>query len=273
MTFHKKARFVQKHIFDYFAAFRGTKFNGTADFRSVHSKGVFDIWGAQFALPPDFIQAHFDEAPAFDSVVVPLPTFFNAGYHYRQYDLWENAALRYRAAGARYRALRRLAVQGHDYDNERRFLKGEIRARRYFQDKPWVAAFWFGIGYDALSDFGDSIMRPAYWGLASIFAFAGLYYAAVFVNCGSPMPAEAFGEALYPSLKNAVVLISWDKATEVSAGANCVELSMKTNIWGALSLALAQIAQKIWSAGLLFLFLLAVLITHKRQPISGACTA
>ena len=63
VTFHKKARFVLTQ-FEYFVGFRGVKFYSVAELSlPVHCKGVFDMWGAQFASPPDFIQAHFDEAP------------------------------------------------------------------------------------------------------------------------------------------------------------------------------------------------------------------
>ncbi len=40
---------------------------------------------------------------------------------------------------------------------------------------PWLAAFWFGVGYDALSDFGRSMMRPFYAWLVLSALFASVY--------------------------------------------------------------------------------------------------
>jgi hypothetical protein len=51
-----------------------------------------------------------------------------------------------------------------------------------------------------------------YWGLASVFAFAALYYVAVFYSCAST--AGSFGEAL--TFHEKMLLIIWGKAVEIS---------------------------------------------------------
>lgn len=264
--FYRDANFFLAK-FDQSASFAGAYFHGDAYFRAISGERSFSMGGVTFETVPNFIQAHFSEAPRLDDLTFGRSV--EGGRFWRSLRRTAPATHGFFSpalagssdrsvnVNARYRALRRLAVQGHDHENERLFLRGEIRARRYILDKPWHAAFWFGIGYDVLSDFGSSIMRPVYWGLGSIIVFAGLYYAAVFAGCGQP-PSQAIGEALYLSLKNAVLLISWDKAAEIPTASTCIESTMKGSIWSALALAAAQIAQKIWSAGLLFLFLLAV---------------
>jgi hypothetical protein len=248
VSFSGNARF-RGATFSKYATFAGAHFRQQADFTAIHGERAFNLSGATFDILPDFIQAHFDEAPRLDNLTL-AGSVEGRGF-------WR-PLLRASPADtpARYRALRRLAVQGHDHDNERRFLKREIRSRRYILDKPFHAAFWFGAGYDVLSDFGGSISRPFYWGLASVLAFAGLYYAIVFAGCG-PTPAEAFDQALYLSLKNAVLLINWDGA-DIPKAAKCLADAKEASTRFALVLAAAQIVQKIWSAGLLFLFLLAV---------------
>jgi len=78
---------------------------------------------------------------------------------------------------ARWRALKRLAIQGHDHAREQTFFKGELKARRWSEDKPWDAVFWFGVFYQVLSDFGRSLLRPLLWWGVSVVCFAGLYVA------------------------------------------------------------------------------------------------
>lgn len=88
---------------------------------------------------------------------------------------------------ARWRALKRLAIQGHDTDRELEFLSGEVRSARFAGDwpLPWpvwkatawsgVLRFWAGLLYQTFSDFGRSLLRPLIaWSLCIIF-FAAYY--------------------------------------------------------------------------------------------------
>ena len=72
-----------------------------------------------------------------------------------------------RDLSARWRALKRLAVQGHDHMHELEFFQNELKTRRWSTDRPWHAVFWFGLFYGWLSDFGRSIVRPLFWWAAS----------------------------------------------------------------------------------------------------------
>jgi hypothetical protein len=74
-----------------------------------------------------------------------------------------------------YRAIRRMAIQGADYEREQMAFKGELRLRRRILDKPWHAGLWLGILYDGVADCGRSIVRPFAAWLASIFVFAVIY--------------------------------------------------------------------------------------------------
>jgi hypothetical protein len=235
--------------FEQSANFENTRFNGRANFRAINGQRNFSLEGVVFEDAPDFIQAHFNEPPRLDAVTLAQEA--------EGKGLWRS--VRHPASAdvvARYRALRRLTAQGHDHENERVFLKREIRARRHTLDRLWHAAFWFGLAYDVLSDFGASIARPFAWGVVSVFAFAGLYYALIFAGCGSA-GGEGFYQALYLSLKNAVQLINWDGA-DIPQAAKCVEAAKEASTSFALFLTVVQLIQKIWSASLLFLFLLAV---------------
>ncbi len=247
-NFSSGARFAGSK-FDEGAGFDRAHFKGRAEFFGISVDGHFSLAGTVFEAVPDFIQARFAEAPRLDNFILA------SGAKHALF-WWPSQNAETGDIAARYRALRALAFRGHDHDNERLFLKGEFRARRHTVDKWWHAAFWLGIGYDVLSDFGGSIMRPAYAGLASVIAFAGLYYAAVFASCG-PTLTEAWDQALYVSLKNAMLLINWDGA-DLPKAADCLFQAKNDSTRFALALATMQITQKVCSAGLLFLFLLAV---------------
>ncbi|MEZ5775452.1 MAG: hypothetical protein R3D33_12330 [Hyphomicrobiaceae bacterium] len=77
---------------------------------------------------------------------------------------------------ARWRALKRLAIEGHDNDREQQFFAMEVRSARFSTDWPahwrvWdreamtgVFRFWTGLLYQIFSNFGRSLIRPlAFW--------------------------------------------------------------------------------------------------------------
>ena len=103
------------------------------------------MMGATFKKVPSFNQADFKQAPDLDNVDFPLPGYWRRGDH-KLIPL--------------YRAIRRMAIQSADYEREQMAFKGETRSKRGTEHKPWHTAFWFGIAYDAFSDFGRSIARP-----------------------------------------------------------------------------------------------------------------
>ena len=61
----------------------------------------------------------------------------------------------------KYRALRRMAIQGADYESEHKAFKGELRSRRWCIDKWWHPSAWLGVLYDGIADCGRSITQPA----------------------------------------------------------------------------------------------------------------
>ena len=105
--------------------------------------------GANFEQTPTFSQADFKQAPDLDDVQFQLPRFWRKGQP-RLIPL--------------YRALRRMAIQGSDYEREQMAFKGELRSRRWTTDKPWALGTWFGLFYDGLADCGRSMARPLCFG-------------------------------------------------------------------------------------------------------------
>lgn len=184
-------------MFESFATFEETRFESEAVFVAIDGKSHFTLRGAIFLEVPDFEQAHFAEAPRLDIAQMPL-----------------SRRLFSRSAAsdwtARWRALKRLAVQGHDNERELLFFAEEIKAARGVQDRafpslrnlfrkgeaawPGGARYWVGILYQAFSDFGRSMLRPLAWWWGSTVVFALLYLAGYFSRALC-YPAGIFGWA------------------------------------------------------------------------------
>jgi hypothetical protein len=226
-------------------SFTEANFQSDARFIGIKVERAFDMAGAKFAKVPFFNQADFKQAPDLDAVAFPLPGFRRKG---------DPGII------PLYRAIRRMAVQGSDYEREQMAFKGEIRCKRWTEHKPWHPAFWFGLAYDALSDFGRSIARPMAIGAASWLAFAAAY----FWNAGVPLPewgaacasdgAPRALKALTLSAANSLPLIGSSRgeiATQFYTG--CLQLP-HIPAWSPI----LQISQTLWSTVLIFLFLLAL---------------
>ena len=146
------------------AYFGASSFKKIATFSGISGKSVFSLNNVKFSNVPDFTEAHFEEAPQFDSVDLEPVRFQKLQAH----EIDTNIP-------SRWRALRRLANQAHDYEHELQFLKCEIIARRRTKDKLTHARFWFGWIYQLLSDFGRSMWLPLFWLGFSLLLFATIY--------------------------------------------------------------------------------------------------
>jgi hypothetical protein len=185
--------------FNRVAEFNGAIFEGETSFNAIRGGQAFSMSNARFESLPDFTQAHFEEAPRLDNVEVrgtllsqrqPNNAFTTFGApppllhrlrsalnsHYREIKSSINRRTSKenprRDMAARWRALKRIAIQGHDTDRELAFFSGEVRSARFAGDwpAPWPIwkptvwsgffRFWFGLFYELFSNFGRSILRP-----------------------------------------------------------------------------------------------------------------
>lgn len=200
------ARFYQH------ATFEAARFDAVASFEAILGERRLSMAHTVFRVVPSFVQAHFEEAPRLDNLEVARHWISphsspqkeepqsrrQKGWHTIRYHggmarTWPeraaNAAwLRMRKCDydipARWRALKRLAIQGHDTDRELEFHARELRSQRFIDDWPiplflWRAKtwrgffrFWFGIFYELCSDFGRSIARPLLLLLVTTAVFA-----------------------------------------------------------------------------------------------------
>ena len=150
-------------------SFVESSFKNAVTFQASSGKGSFFLYNVKFSDVPDFTEAHFEEAPQFDSVELKPERFKKS----QTYELDPNYP-------SRWRALRRLAIQAHDTERELQFFKGEIIARRGTEDNWTHARFWCGWLYQLLSDFGRSMGLPLLWLGISLLLFA------IFYACQSP---------------------------------------------------------------------------------------
>ena len=265
-TFSSNVLFDQC-VFEKPAYFSNSSFKKNASFKATGGKSLF-LYKVKFDSVPDFSGAHFEESPLFESVNLDPEHFRETPAQKSDINL-----------PARWRALRRLAVQGHDHEHELQFFKGEIMARRGTQDKWTHSRFWVGWLYQVLSDFGSSMVRPLLWLIVSLVVFT-LFYASqsetsfrqLFAESPIcvPISGGSGAAALSLSIHNAVPFATGRPSGQLKQIYACLysiqeEISPTQNRLPAdftpvipHTVAFAGIIQFFVSAVLIFLFVLAV---------------
>ncbi|MBX2830644.1 MAG: pentapeptide repeat-containing protein [Rhodospirillales bacterium] len=148
-TFEGNARF-NSACFEKPANFSQVKFITEASFNSAQIKQAFDLSGACFSEVPDFRQTHCEEAPLLDDVHIDS-IIIKQGRLSDEPDF---------TVTANYRALKRLAIQGHDHKHEVDFFAEQLRTRRLMVDTPSDPNWWLSFLFEEFSDYGRSIASP-----------------------------------------------------------------------------------------------------------------
>jgi hypothetical protein len=270
------------------AKFGGKTNPRDAIFTGIKVERAFDMTGAAFSKVPAFNQADFAQAPDLDDVRYPHPPFFRFWVRgWADEEKTIRRADQLKADAAKYRHLRRLAILGHDHENEAKAFKGETRAKRGTEHKPWLAAYWFGAFYDALSDFGRSMMRPFYAWAALTAAFAAFY---IITSAVEPPPVtkdagffarnlpfaraalrgdltcrvddltgiNPLGEAAYLAVKNGLIVIGLGSEGKINQAHACLYGGTVGAPVFPSGISIWQIVQNLLSAPIIFLFLLGV---------------
>jgi hypothetical protein len=251
-TFKGSAYFASA-IFTKSTSFRGAEFRSKgktadADFTAIKVERALDLTGAHVSKVPNFCQADFKQAPDLDGVSFPLPSA-------RPWRPGDPDLI------PKYRAIRRMAIQGADYEREQMAFKGELRSRRWRIDKWWDPSSWLGVLYDGIADCGRSITQPAIaWG-ATILAFAAFYWSRA-VRGAEARCADgggAFVQALYLSVKNGLVLFAGTRDARVNQAYVCLYTGSAEQPHIPASVTFVEtLLQFPISAVLIFLVLLAV---------------
>ena len=105
--------------------FSKARFGGVTSFIAARCDGAFTLGEAVFAKLPDLVQTSFRETPRLDNLSLPAPEFFPR--------LSQKAALEEQA---KFRAIRRLAIAGQDYESESwhsrvRSAQGAVRSTNH----------------------------------------------------------------------------------------------------------------------------------------------
>jgi hypothetical protein len=183
VQFHDSTPLFNEAKFDGPVQFISSKFKRGADFRSMRSEVGFDMSGAEFGRVPDFTQATLHRDPRLDNVTVRRgsivgPVWREArgkGEHWKLLGIWTIRQRIDRDAPAKFRELKHFAIQGEDHHSELQFHAHEVRTARFVNDWPHQPRFLFGVGYELLSNFGRSILRPAIAWVAAVTIFAAIY--------------------------------------------------------------------------------------------------
>ena len=215
----------------------------------MQGNSSFDLAGSSFAVLPKFIQAHFTEAPRLDNSRIEKrrfkwPNLTRVDVYFKGDSdpsaRWQALKTRVKAyfegdpdRTARWQALKRPAIQGHDHVSEQLFFKGELKSRRWSTDMPWHATFWFGWFYQALSDFGRSLMRPLIWWGLGIIGFALIYLSLNQDFEGRRLASLGWAQE---RIISAVGVASLNTSMEVE----CVAAPQGDPLWAALDLSLRK---------------------------------
>jgi uncharacterized protein YjbI with pentapeptide repeats len=187
--------------FPAFTSFQGAHFEFRANFNAIHGGLAFDLTDATFDAVPEFIQAHFEEPPRLDNLTVRErlvmgargfgpSTFWRRRWSYplRVFlGVMQRVFRADRNVPARWRAMKRLAMQARDQDREHEFFTREIQGARFAGDWPlplrfWQAGawlgfvrFWFALFYALFSNYGRSVILPVLWWIGAA-AIGAMFY-------------------------------------------------------------------------------------------------
>lgn len=188
------------------------------------------------------------------------------------------------ASAEKYAALRALAAKSGDQITELDFYASEMRARRFWQDKPvgsGAGRFWFGLAYDLASDFGRSIWRPLLIWVVAIMLATAVNVVAFSRSQSVPLQAVAeadcvsgdgspLAEAMYLALAQGAVL-GLGNAERVKISQSClfgVE-TLPAGLTGVpkmpIFVAVSSVLHSLVSGVCLFLFGLAIRNNFRAQ--------
>lgn len=256
----------RRTVFEGAVTFENATFDYESDFVAIQAKSLFSLAGVTFNGIPDFSQADFKQAPQLDQARffkgTRMPT--------REHSLDRLARSRgsddeKMELPARYRALKRLAIQSHDFARELDFHAEELMARRGLIDHPFgrgMGSYWFGVVYQVSSDFGRSLYRPLACWLIMLVLSAGAYFAARLVQPDRCSPLES---AAYLGLRKGLSIVNAETSEKLKQAYGCLYGYEASSLGGTATVArvpyvveTVTTAQVLLSAVFLFLFGLAL---------------
>lgn len=181
-------------VFNNEADFESATFAEATYFRSATFSSLADFSKTTFSSHIYFVNAKFDGNTVFahSCFAEHVPDFRGATLH--QATEWhgivwpkppknkDDAQQQVYA----YERLKQEMEQLKKHDDEQRFFRRELRARRGLVS-PLSGKWLLNFAYDASSFYGNSVSRPLYW-LLVVFAAGAAIFARAPIHCGAPMP-------------------------------------------------------------------------------------
>ena len=159
---------------------------------------------------------------------------------------------------ARYRALKKLAIESHDHVREQNFFASEAIERRATDDPVWSAKYILGFLYEFFSDFGRSIATPFWLWVSLTSAFWFVYLGKRNLAGCKGERVQPLWDSLYLSLNSAFPVIGWERSQKLNQAYACLYGGTTTEPVVPVSVPFLQMGQTLWSAIFIFLFLLAL---------------
>jgi len=198
-TFHG-TRFESDAIFDKVTfnrpIFAGTEFSAKADFIGAKFEGRTRFSSTHFkSVVPDFRGAVFHAATEWEDVIWPPPPF---GMARMPQDI-RLARLQLH----NYQRLKQEMESLKKHEDELKFFCKELRAKRGTLE-PLSPEWCFNAAFEALSDYGQSLLIPLCW-LVLLFAGSAAFFATIAVVDTAPLPIN---DAVSLSLANIFSFLS-----------------------------------------------------------------
>ena len=143
-----------------------------ASFVAAQWEAIFSMRDVTFQRVPDFEQAMFTGLPKLDNIKI---TVVKGKVGNIVTWMWRREVQRDPELVARWRELRRMALRGHNEILAQNFYANEVKAGRHGLMWYLKERNFFGLLYQALSNFGQSFVLPLAWWVGHLALFRCIY--------------------------------------------------------------------------------------------------
>jgi len=224
-TFSERANFNTAKF--NIANFNATTFSNRIQFINAEFTGSTIFGYARFALAPDFRGATMHEATEWHGVTWPKPPRNKEDAQRQVYA---------------YERLKQEMEQLKKHEDEQRFFRKELRARRGLESRltgAWLLNFF----YEVFSDYGQSIGRPFFW-IIVCFAIGFFFFAGTHVFNGTHLSRAGAAALSFANIFSFLPIKREIMTSDMIAGLSTWAqiLSSAQSVFGAVLLFLLGLA-------------------------------
>ncbi len=155
--------------------FDDARFIGDTSFSYARSDSLFSMADARFRQVPDFIQMSFSAPARMDNLTIKRTRFDRDKSTKWLVRVWHYIFKGNKDRAAKWRALKKLAIDSADHDRELYFFAGELHERKGGDGLWWLARWLLGLFYWLFSNYGRGIILPFFWWGVQFWGFACIY--------------------------------------------------------------------------------------------------